>query len=95
MTNRNPRGGKNGDTPLHLAVYWNRIEAIKYLTSKLDDISVKNYEGKTPIHNAARNGSIQVLQILAPKVTNMNIQDDYGFTPLHYAIYWRDRKSVV
>ena len=43
---------EDGETPLHTASYWNRIETAKLLIDRGADLEAKDVEGRTPLHRA-------------------------------------------
>lgn len=46
-----------GDTPLHAAVYWGRMDVAKLLIARGADVDAKDADGWTPRHIAKKGGS--------------------------------------
>ncbi len=84
-----------GNTFLHLAVYENKMNIIKflaenkYLRDKID-WNAKTNRGKTFLHLAAYNNRLSMIQFLAKdeylrNIINWNAKDNDGWTILHQA----------
>ncbi|QMV46176.1 hypothetical protein HC358_03815 [Wolbachia pipientis] len=83
-------------TPLHWAVFKNRLEVAGFLVKKGADINAasENLYGSRPIHIAVENNNKDVVEFLVSKGVDVNDTDKQGYTPLHYAA-WRGRSGVA
>ncbi|KAJ8680564.1 hypothetical protein QAD02_016351 [Eretmocerus hayati] len=75
----------NGYSPLHLAVKYKAINAIKFLLGRSANIEVQNSEGKTPLHLAFDYKNFDVLDVIIAEIgdhTN-NVTDNVGLSFLH------------
>lgn len=73
-----------GYTPLHLAVWHNRVEMVRLLLEKGANVDLKTeYRGHTPLMFACFN--ITITKLLLKHGANINEQNDEGWTVLHYA----------
>lgn len=78
-----------GNSPLHYAVKYNRLPAVKLLLAKGAVPDVKNNEGFTPAFLAAINGNLEIIKSLHEFEDHMDSLNIIGWSPLHYAIYNR------
>ena len=77
-----------GDTPLHEAVAWENIEAIKALYELGADPNAQNNKGDTPLHKASRptvRDNRDVVEVLLRIGADPNVQNNKGRVPLHFA----------
>ena len=78
----------DGWTPLHLAVFFGRVNIVHLLLSKGADINTvaKNEEQVTPLHSALANrNNAAVAQLLIDCGAHLHVKQSSGYTPLHYA----------
>lgn len=78
----------DGWTPLHLAVFFGRINIVHFLLAKGADINAvsTNDQRVTPLHSALANPhNSAVAQLLIGAGANLNVRQSHGYTPLHYA----------
>ena len=78
----------DGWTPLHLAVFFGRINIAHFLLSKGVDINVpsRTNEHVTPLHSALANpNNAAIAQVLIERGADVNVIQGLGYTPLHYA----------
>jgi uncharacterized protein len=78
----------DGWTPLHLAVFFGRVNIVHLLLSKGANIDApsRNKELVTPLHSALANPhNSAVGQLLIGAGANLNVRQSEGYTPLHYA----------
>lgn len=80
---------EHGNTALHVALFYNQIEAAKTLLALKADVNAQNSEGYTPLHVAAQLGMCDVIQDLVSKGAVIDAKIDKGFTPLHVAIHFK------
>lgn len=55
---------KNNWTPLHIAVKWNRLQAVELLVSFNANVGIKNDAGKLPLHLAESYQLSRIANIL-------------------------------
>ena len=73
-------------TPLHLAAFYGKAEALKLLVTFTGNVNVVDTSlGRTPMHCAAYLGQIKILKFLAPLMENPNVPDYKGDTPIDRA----------
>ncbi len=75
----------NGNTPLHVAVLWERAESILALLEREANIEAVNNYGKRPLHIAAIYGRVEAIRALLEGGANIEAVNDDGETPLHVA----------
>ncbi|KAJ8680563.1 hypothetical protein QAD02_016350 [Eretmocerus hayati] len=75
----------NGYSPLHLAVKYKAIDAIKFLLGRSANIEVQNSEGKTPLHLAFDYKNFDVLDVIIAEIGDhtSNVTDNVGLSFLH------------
>lgn len=87
-----------GDTPLHDACFWGKIEDVKMLLKNNENpeedpeedpeenpLYEQNREGDTPLHIACTRGNLDIVKLLLNKGANFNIQNNDGNTPYDIA----------
>jgi len=80
------------DTPMHNAVLYGRIEAVKVLLNNGADVDIMDTLS-TPLDKAAQLGSAEMVQLLIDHGANINAKDtDQGHTPLDTAMATLDRE---
>lgn len=57
-------GTKDGDTPLHYAAYWGRLECARLLIKGGADTKARNYKGHTPLDDALGVGKRDLCSFL-------------------------------
>ena len=75
----------DGETPLHLAAYFNKGVAASILIANGADIHSKEEDGWTPLHHAAYNNSTETAALLLKNGADVHAKNNYGSTPLHLA----------
>ena len=80
----NARDAGFGNTPLHLAAYYNQRGVAYLLINNGADVNVRNNGGGTPLHEAAITFS-PVAKLLINSGAEVNAENDDGKTPLDYA----------
>ena len=74
-----------GNTALHIAASWERIDIMRLLISRGASLNAVNSAGGTPLHWAARYGKIESIHVLATAGADMNILDNDRNTPADIA----------
>ena len=82
--------GSAMDTPLHLAVDRNDLEAARELlgtsTHANNDANTQAGKfGRTPLHLAAKSGNVEMILALLDGGGDPNVRNTHGFTPLYVA----------
>ncbi|XP_019857708.1 PREDICTED: serine/threonine-protein kinase TNNI3K-like [Amphimedon queenslandica] len=78
---------KYGHTPFLIAVYFNKLEVIKYLISKKCNLSATDDEGSGAVHISVERGHLNVLKYLIDNnYCNPNATNHQDRTPLHLAV---------
>ena len=74
-------------TPLHIAVMNNKLEAVKILLPNGANINTKTRkESQSSLHIASKNGHIDMVKYLIEKGASINDVDISGDTPLDFAM---------
>jgi ankyrin repeat protein len=85
--NINFKHSSTGDTPLHMALYFDSVPITKLLLTRKDiDVNPHtqdHYGGATPLHLSTQRGDFELFEILMehPNI-DVNVQDIKGYTPL-------------
>ena len=74
-----------GSTPLIVAAYNGKAEAVEYLCKKGADVNAQDNKGITALIIAAYYNYFDVAQILVKYNADKTIKDKYGNTALYYA----------
>ncbi|CAJ1099251.1 26S proteasome non-ATPase regulatory subunit 10-like [Octopus vulgaris] len=77
-----------GQTALHWAVYWRRLEAVEVFLSRGSEINGKSDDGWTPLHLAAMSypeWTDGVKELMKHSALEINARSNDGQTPLHLA----------
>uniref|UniRef100_T1IHG8 Uncharacterized protein n=1 Tax=Strigamia maritima TaxID=126957 RepID=T1IHG8_STRMM len=81
------KGGKNGETPLHIAARVVGGEKCAGMLLKSGaDVNAAGENGETALHIAARYGHLQMVELLLEDGANPNFQSKVGESPLHIAV---------
>lgn len=95
---------KDGDTPLHIAVFLCNIEAINILFNHNADPLIKDKWGQIPLHricfNIDESENLELLNLFIKidtdkKLNMFNLQDNYGNTPLHLILKHILKNNVI
>lgn len=84
----------NGNTPLHYAARWGRLEVMELLLANKADVNARANNGQTPLHSAAFSSWDKITELLLTKNANPNARDDQGWTPLHWTARLGHRDST-
>ncbi len=76
---------KDGNTPLHDAARYGRIDVATLLLDRGADIESKNQFDLTALRRAARNGHLDVATLLLDRGADIESKNEYGYTALHNA----------
>ena len=74
-----------GYTPLYKAVFYNRVDFVKYLFELGANANLSDVEGLGPIHVATLKNLLGMIKTLKDKGADIEAKDKYGYTPLHLA----------
>jgi ankyrin repeat protein len=81
---------KDGDTPLHIAVFLCNLDIIKILIKNGASINIKDKWGQTAIHRLYfcmnDNQILKIIELLHINKANFNQIDNFGNTVLHLAL---------
>jgi len=77
--------GLYSETPLHLAVFYDRKDIVEFLLTNKADVNAKDDGGRTPLYGAALVGDINIMELLLANGADVNVKDSGGETPLHAA----------
>uniref|UniRef100_A0A1X7T4A9 Uncharacterized protein n=1 Tax=Amphimedon queenslandica TaxID=400682 RepID=A0A1X7T4A9_AMPQE len=77
--------GLRNFTPLHIAVYRNRSDAVQWLLSNGATVDSRDKAGWTPLIWAAINGDTQLVTMLLEKGADVTASTDFGDTALDCA----------
>lgn len=83
-----------GETPLHFAAEFGRVEIAKVLLAKGANVDATGLLGRTPLHFASLSGNIKIFKVLLAKGANVNIADSEQNTPLHMAARYSNQEAV-
>ncbi len=78
--------GRNGRTPLHIAVLfegYNAGEAVRFLLEHAAHVNSRTHDLCTPLHDAVYRGQEEVAQILLEHGANIDSRNAQVQTPLH------------
>jgi ankyrin repeat protein len=81
---------KDGDTPLHIAIFLCNLDIIKILIKYGADTKIKDKWGQTPVHRLYfcinDNQILKIIDLLYKNNVNFNEIDNFGNTVLHLAL---------
>ncbi|XP_066571914.1 transient receptor potential cation channel, subfamily N, member 1 [Amia ocellicauda] len=81
------KGGKAGETPLHIAARVKEGEkAAEMLLKSGADVNDEQENGETAMHIAARHGSLRMMQALIEEAGDLTWKSKAGENPLHIAV---------
>jgi len=83
-----------GDTPLHCAAAFGRIEIVALLLDRGAKIDAKNDRGNTPLHCAAGCGHTEIIELLLKNGAALCEKNRLGLCPINYAISKGQTKTV-
>ena len=84
---------KNGQTPLHLASFYGRLDIAQVLLDHRATTDLPDRFGRTPLHLVVEGtynfeqDRIRTVQLLLDRGADVNAQDEDNATPLHLASY--------
>ena len=78
---------KHGDTPLHLAVSFDRVELATFIIHNIQTqgLNVRANDGFTPLHCACYSGREEIAKLLINSGARIDIRDDGGNVPEYFA----------
>jgi ankyrin repeat protein len=86
----------DGWTPLHLAAYFGKLEAVRLLLNKGAQVNARstNQMQNMPLHAAAAGSHHEAVKILLEHGASVNARQHGGWTPLHAAALTGDIESA-
>lgn len=84
-----------GATALHIASYYDRINALKMLLKKGANPYLQDKNGSTSLHIAVIQGNLEIVKILRKYGNLMSITDNAGNLPLSYCRERQDIKDIL
>jgi ankyrin repeat protein len=86
----------DGWTPLHLAAYFGRVDAVRMLLNKGAAVAARstNPMQNTPLHAAAAGGHAEIAKILLEHGANANARQSGGWVALHAAAQTGDVETA-
>ncbi|KAF0683488.1 Aste57867_24464 [Aphanomyces stellatus] len=73
----NCQGG--GNTPLHRASFWGRLDVVQFLVSKGASIDKINNDGDTPLHSASYKGHLEIARVLVDAGASLILRNPVSF----------------
>ena len=72
---------------LHVAALMGRLDLVKTLIRKGEDVEERSGDGKSALHYAVMSGNLDVVKYLMEEQgMDINLSDDNGLTPSDYAL---------
>ena len=93
-SNLNFSGYNIGDTPLHAAAQFGRLDVVKKLLELGASVNAVNMEGNTPLHEATLSHNTKATQVLLEFGADANIANNAGDAPLHSAVQFEALETV-
>ena len=75
----------DGDTPLMIAAFSGKMEAVNYLLDKGADASLKGQYERNLLHHASYGGNVVIIETMLLRGFDINSRDSYGDTSLMIA----------
>lgn len=82
IKNESERTGYEGDTALHCASSWERIEIAKVLLANGANVNAVNSRGMVPLHSAASMENLSLMRLLITNGARIDMKDKDGESPL-------------
>jgi ankyrin repeat protein len=89
------QAGLFGDRPLHIAVHWNDLEAVKILLDGGADVNGRGERADTPLHIAACFADAETLKLLLNRGASPDIRNAWDQTPLDIAILSKRPRETI
>ncbi|XP_078580181.1 uncharacterized protein LOC144864139 isoform X2 [Branchiostoma floridae x Branchiostoma japonicum] len=93
------RGGKNLETPLHIAARVKEGDKVAEMLLKSGaEVNAPQEDGETALHIAARHGNIKMMQALMEDGGDLMMQSKMGENPLHIAVrycHWELVSAII
>lgn len=88
------RQDKNGKTPLHIAVIYDKPEAVNMLVKFQAELNIKDENGFTPLHFATQLNRSEIARTLINAGARINTVTCKLDTPLSFATWHGDRELI-
>jgi ankyrin repeat protein len=75
-----------GETPLHVAAEFGRLDVVRLLLAKGADVNAKGANSQTPLYLACEKHHHDVVKLLLGKGADAQARNEWGATPLHPSI---------
>lgn len=85
---------RSGETPLHVSVRSNNVDATRMLIKAGAAVNLKDSHGNTPLHLSARDGYEEHARLLLSCGGDPNEKNSDTLTPLDYAVVY-DRDGIL
>lgn len=82
-------------TPLHIASYYGRTDAVRELIKHGAKVNEKDINGSTPLHIAVIQGFIDIIKLLRNADADLMAKDNSGNTPMSYCRNRADIRKVL
>jgi len=77
--------GKNGFTPLEIAINYDALKSLNILLSRGVNVNKLDVDGESILHSASAFSDIDIVKSLVNKGAKVNLKSKDGYTPLHFA----------
>ena len=85
---------KEGYTPLMIAAFTDKLQAVKYLLKQGTDPSLQDNRGWNVLHVASQGGNLEVIELMLSHVPSIDSRTKEGFTPLMIAAFTDKLQAV-
>ncbi|MDG4657472.1 ankyrin repeat domain-containing protein [Ectobacillus antri] len=84
-----------GWTPLHEAVYINKLNYVQQMVQAGADVNIATKQGVTPLMTAVRQRNIEVATLLLEHGADAHATDEAGYSALFYGVAQGDEELVT
>ena len=68
---------KSGNSPLYIAILWNKIDIVKKLLLLNVDVNIINNIGETPLIKSIKDNNVEIIELLLTKDVNINLFNEF------------------